>query len=111
MPAICARHSFPSERFPDFLAKYKAAGSISAALKAYGVESTRKSMTITAKLADRADQKLLKQSWPAPIISVESLYVDQRGHPVDHGSPAMQETASIFRLKKHSPCVDTDISM
>jgi GntR family phosphonate transport system transcriptional regulator len=85
MPAICARHSFPSERFPDLLARYKAAGSISAMLKTYGVESTRKSMTITARLADPADQKLLKQSWPAPIISVESIYVDQRGHPVDHG--------------------------
>jgi GntR family transcriptional regulator, phosphonate transport system regulatory protein len=84
-PAICARHSFPFERFPDFIDRYKTARSISATLKTYGVESTRKSMAITARLADPADLKLLKLSWPAPVISVESLYVDQRGQPVDHG--------------------------
>jgi len=36
-------------------------------------------------LADRRGAELLKEQWPSPILSVESLYVDQRGRPVDHG--------------------------
>jgi GntR family transcriptional regulator, phosphonate transport system regulatory protein len=84
-PVICARHCFPLERFPDFYERYKSAGSSTATLATYGIESTRKSMVISARLADQRELKLLREQWPAPILSVESLYVDQRGKPVDHG--------------------------
>jgi GntR family phosphonate transport system transcriptional regulator len=84
-PVIYARHCFPFERFPDFYDRYKSAGSIGATLATYGVESTRKSMVFSAQLADRREAELLKEQWPSPILSVESLYVDQRGQPVDHG--------------------------
>ncbi|WP_321790038.1 phosphonate metabolism transcriptional regulator PhnF [Paraburkholderia sp. J94] len=84
-PAISARHSFPADRFPDLLTRYRKARSISATLKTYGVESTRKSMVVSAKLAQPEDLKLLKLSWPAPVLSTESLYIDQDGKPVDHG--------------------------
>jgi GntR family transcriptional regulator, phosphonate transport system regulatory protein len=84
-PTIHARHCFPLERFPDFYDRYKSAKSSSATLATYGVESTRKSMVISARLADRRELTLLKEQWPAPILSVESLYVDQQGRPVDHG--------------------------
>lgn len=84
-PAISARHSFPADRFPDLLERYRKARSISATLKTYGVESTRKSMVVSAKLAEPDDLKLLKLEWPAPVLSTESLYVDQDGKPVDHG--------------------------
>ena len=84
-PVIHARHCFPLGRFPDFYERYKSAGSIGATLATYGVESTRKSMVISAQLADRKELELLREQWPSPILSVESLYVDQRGQPVDHG--------------------------
>jgi hypothetical protein len=67
------------------------AGSIGAMLATYGVESTRKSMVISARLADQRELKLLREHWPAPILSVESQYVDQRGKPVDHGVPHYAE--------------------
>src|SRR5260221_14710626 len=72
-------------RFPDFYERYKSAGSTCATLATYGIESTRKSMVISAQLADRKELELLREPWPCPILSVESLYVDQRGQPVDHG--------------------------
>jgi DNA-binding GntR family transcriptional regulator len=72
-------------RFPDFYERYKSAGSTGATLATYGIESTRKSMVISAQLADRKELELLREPWPCPILSVESLYVDQRGQPVDHG--------------------------
>lgn len=84
-PAISARHSFPTDRFPYFLDRYREACSIAAALKTYGVESTRKSMVIAARLAEPEDLKRLKLNWPASILLTESLYVDQHGQPVDHG--------------------------
>jgi DNA-binding GntR family transcriptional regulator len=82
---IYARHCFPLGRFPDFYERYKSAGSTGATLATYGIESTRKSMVISAQLADRKELELLREQWPCPILSVESLYVDQRGQPVDHG--------------------------
>ena len=84
-PMIHARHCFPHQRFPDLPERYKSARSIAATLATYGVKSTRKSMVISARLADRVEMKLLKEQWPAPVLAVESLYVDQRGKPVDHG--------------------------
>jgi GntR family transcriptional regulator, phosphonate transport system regulatory protein len=84
-PMIHARHCFPAERFPDFYDRYKAAGSIGATLATYGVDSTRKSMVFSAQLADQRELELLKEQSPTPILSVESLYVDQHGRPVDHG--------------------------
>ncbi|MFC4277490.1 phosphonate metabolism transcriptional regulator PhnF [Achromobacter aloeverae] len=85
MPAISARHSIPVQRFPDFLDRYKHTKSLSATLKTYDVVSSRQSMIVSAKLGDTDDLKLLKLVHPAPVIVVESVYVDQQGVPVDHG--------------------------
>jgi GntR family phosphonate transport system transcriptional regulator len=85
-PMICARHSFPAERFPGFLQRYRKAKSLSAALKTYGVESSRKSMVVAAMLGAPADLQLLGLEPPTPILAVTSVYVDQNGIPVDVGT-------------------------
>lgn len=85
MPAISARHCIPAERFPDFLERYKETKSLSATLKTYDVVSTRRSMLVSAKLADAADLRVLKLQPPSPLIVVHSVYVDEKGVPVDHG--------------------------
>ncbi|MBJ9698674.1 UTRA domain-containing protein [Burkholderia cenocepacia] len=84
-PAISARHSFPADPFPYLGERYRKARSITATLKTYGVESTRKSMLISARLAELADLNLPKLNWPASVLCTESLYVDQEGQSVIHG--------------------------
>ena len=84
-PALLAKHDFPQSRFPGLITKYKKLGSISATLAAYGVKSTRKSMKITARLGEPDELNHLKETWPAALICVESIYVDQNDRPVDFG--------------------------
>lgn len=84
-PTILAHHLFPAERFPDFYKRYRSEGSIVAALATYGVKSTRGSMVIQARLAETKELELLGEQWPAPVLSVTSLYVDQKKRPVDLG--------------------------
>lgn len=84
-PVICARHSFPAARFPGFLQRYSKSKSISAALKTYGVESSRQSMIVSAMLGTPVDLQLLELESPASILAVASVYVDQGGIPVDVG--------------------------
>lgn len=84
-PAILARHSFPSARFPEFAKRFRKLKSLSRTLASYGVSSTRSSMVIAAQLASARDAELLELALPHPILTVESIYVDQNGRPVDHG--------------------------
>ncbi len=84
-PAILAHHFFPAERFPDFYKRYRSKGSIDSALATYGVKSTRDSMVVLARLAETKELELLGEQWPAPVLSVTSLYIDQKKRPVDLG--------------------------
>lgn len=83
VPISLASNWFPSDRFPDVVARFAETGSVSRALAAHGVpEYRRVESRITARLPSRADADHLRQPPTQPVIVVESVNVDPAGVPI-----------------------------
>ncbi|MFN4154315.1 MAG: phosphonate metabolism transcriptional regulator PhnF [Paracoccaceae bacterium] len=80
------RSVFPAARFPGLLAHAEEKESITAALKACGLEDyTRRSTRITARLATAVQGIALRLAEGAAILRSEAVNVDLAGQPVEYG--------------------------
>lgn len=85
-PVSVATHYFPSSRFRGIDAAYGEAGSITRALRRFGVtDYSRRTTRITARLPEPEDAELLRQPANRPVLVAESLNVDTDGRPIEFG--------------------------
>lgn len=74
---------FDAMRFADIDRYFAASGSITAALKACGVDDyVRKTTTVTARLADGDDLATMRLSPGAVVLVTEAVNVDLSGRPI-----------------------------
>ncbi|MEL7331665.1 MAG: phosphonate metabolism transcriptional regulator PhnF, partial [Cyanobacteria bacterium J06560_2] len=82
---------FPLSLFPDLLsaesvAQLKTLGSISRWLRSrYNIDHIRRSSSVSARLVQISDAKLLGLPLNQPILLVESINVDQAGRVIEYG--------------------------
>jgi GntR family phosphonate transport system transcriptional regulator len=85
-PFAYSEHYFPARRFAGIAQVLEDSGSITRALKRFGVtDFTRKVSHITARLPDERVASLIGQPASRPVLCVESVNVDARGRPVEFG--------------------------
>ncbi|KUP94431.1 phosphonate metabolism transcriptional regulator PhnF [Tritonibacter horizontis] len=85
-PVALARTIFPADRLPGLIPALAAHDSITAALRAVGVEDyTRRETRITAKLATATQALHLRISEGAPILRTTGISDDLNGVPIEFG--------------------------
>ncbi len=85
-PLAVSSHYFPLPRFTGLVDIFRAAGSVTASLRAYGVHSYRRIRTsLSSRLPTREEARLLEQPRTTPVIVARSVNVDDRGIPIDYG--------------------------
>jgi GntR family phosphonate transport system transcriptional regulator len=85
-PIAVFRSVFPAARFPDLLGHMNALHSVTAALRACGIEDyTRASTRLTAKRATATQALHLKIAEGDPILRSVGINVDPEGTPVEYG--------------------------
>jgi GntR family transcriptional regulator, phosphonate transport system regulatory protein len=85
-PIALFQSIFSARALPDLLTALTQMQSVTAALKACGVEDfTRAETRITAKLATATQALHLRISEGAPILRTTGVNIDTEGHPVEFG--------------------------
>ncbi|OEJ65066.1 phosphonate metabolism transcriptional regulator PhnF [Magnetovibrio blakemorei] len=85
-PLSLADHYFAAGRFPDMARVVERCGSISIALKEFGVEDfSRQSTRVTARMPNREQADLLQQPIQRPVLMAESVNVTADGKPLEYG--------------------------
>lgn len=85
-PLSLADHHFAAGRFPNLAAIVERLGSISAALKEFGIEDfSRQTTRVTARIPDREDAQLLQQPMQRPVLLAESINITPDGKPLEYG--------------------------
>ncbi|HEY9081683.1 phosphonate metabolism transcriptional regulator PhnF [Magnetovibrio sp.] len=85
-PLSLADHHFVASRFPGLDKAVAETGSISAALRMFGVtDYVRKTTQVTARLPNREDAELLAQPASRPVLMAESVNVLADGTPLEYG--------------------------
>jgi GntR family phosphonate transport system transcriptional regulator len=82
---IClASAHFPQSRFPGLDEHFRATGSVTLALRHYGVmDYRRKSTHISSRLPTAREARILHQSKTRPVLVTESINVDPRDWPIE----------------------------
>jgi GntR family phosphonate transport system transcriptional regulator len=81
-----ASHFFEAKRFADLASVFAETGSITEALKQYGIaDYQRRDSKISARLPDSTVAKHLQQPKSQPILYVEAVNVDMDGKPIEYG--------------------------
>lgn len=84
-PVSCATAWFDAGRVPNIAEDYRVSGSITAALKAAGIEDyLRKSTIIAARHADAEDLRHLRLSPGAIVLVATAINIDMDGHPIEY---------------------------
>lgn len=79
-------HYFPQRRFPDLMAVFEEAKSVTKAFARLGVtDYLRKRTSITARLPDAQEARLLEIPKNQPVLVAEALNVDADGKPLEFG--------------------------
>lgn len=85
-PLSLADHHFVYSRFPGMEEAFRETGSISAALKTFGVtDYARQSTRVTARLVGREEAELLQQPQTRPVLMTESINITPDGAPLEYG--------------------------
>ncbi|WP_243611290.1 phosphonate metabolism transcriptional regulator PhnF [Shimia aestuarii] len=85
-PILVFRSVFPADRFPALLEHMTASQSVTAALKACGIEDyTRASTRLTAKRATATQALHLRIQEGDPILRSVGINVDPDGVPIEYG--------------------------
>lgn len=85
-PVALFRSVFPAARFPRILTDLAASRSVTAALRAAGVEDyTRASTRLNAKTATATQAVNLRIPEGAPILRTIGINVDDAGVPIEYG--------------------------
>jgi len=80
------RHHFPAARFSGLVEAFGRTESITAALRAFGVDDfTRASTRITTRLPKEDEAEALKIARTRPVLITESVDVDGDGTPIEYG--------------------------
>lgn len=83
VPAVVASSYFPAERFPDLAGAVARHGAITQALADYGVADYRRRETrVSARLAGRADARLLEIAEEAPVLVTDAVDEDLDGRAI-----------------------------
>ena len=82
---IClASAHFPLARFPGLNERYSETGSVTLALRHYGVmDYRRKSTQISSRLPTAREARMLRQAKTRPVLVTESVNVDPREWPIE----------------------------
>jgi GntR family phosphonate transport system transcriptional regulator len=84
-PVSRASSWFDAARFDGIESAFAKTGSITAALKAFGVEDyVRCATTVTARLADGEDLTTLRLSPGAVVLVTEAVNADMAGNPIQY---------------------------
>lgn len=85
-PLTLAEHYFPLPRFDGIYEQFIKTSSITASLKAMGVEDyVRGAMRLYSRLPTNREAKKLRQSRSQPIVSVSYINLDLTGTPLEYG--------------------------
>lgn len=85
-PISVSAHHFAARRFPDMIEIYKRLGSVTKALKHFGIEDyTRKETRITARLPSTSESRLLALPRSQPVLVTESINIDPEGRVIEYG--------------------------
>ena len=85
-PINLGSHHFPFRRFNGLAEAFKAEGSITAALRKFGIaDYTRKVTRVTARMPEEEEARLLAQPRNRPVLITESVNVDESGTPIEYG--------------------------
>jgi len=85
-PLSLADHHFVASRFLRLEQAFRDAGSISAALRTFGISDyARQTTRVTAHLPNREEAELLRQPQTRPVLMAESLNVTPDGEPLEYG--------------------------
>lgn len=83
VPMIVGSSWFEQARVPNFVNDYAQSGSITAALKAAGIDDyQRKETRITAELVEAQDAQQLGIPLGQPVLVLESINLDMSGRPL-----------------------------
>ncbi|GAB3626572.1 phosphonate metabolism transcriptional regulator PhnF [Pandoraea terrae] len=86
VPLAYSHNYFPARRFAELEAAFRRSETISAMLAAHGVtDYTRKESRIGARLPDAEMARYLAINRQQPVLTVESVDVDDVGAPVKYG--------------------------
>lgn len=82
---IClASAHFPQARFPGLDGHFRETGSVTQALRHYGVmDYRRKSTHISSRLPTAREARMLRQAKTRPVLVTESINVDLREWPIE----------------------------
>lgn len=82
---IClASAHFPQNRFPGLDEHFRATGSVTLALRHYGVTDYRRRSThISSRLPTAREARILRQAKSRPVLVTESINVDPRDWPIE----------------------------
>ena len=82
---VClASAHFPQSRFPGLDEHYRRTGSVTQALREYGVADYRRRTTIiSSRLPTAREARILRQARTKPVLVTESVNVDTRGWPIE----------------------------
>lgn len=83
---VCLASShFPHSRFPGLDEHYRRTGSVTLALREYGVaDYRRKSTLISSRMPSAHEARLLHQPRTKPVLVAESINVDTRDWPIEY---------------------------
>ena len=83
---ICvASAHFPAGRFPGLDEHYRRTGSVTLALRDYGISDYRRVLTqVGSRLPSARDARLLHQPKTRPVLVTESVNVDPHGYPIEY---------------------------
>lgn len=85
-PIGVATHYFPAKRFADMIPAFKETLSITAALRACGIDDYKRFSTrITATMPTRQLAAHLQQPPTRPVLQTESINVDMDGRAIEYG--------------------------
>lgn len=85
-PLSLADHYFAAGRFANLAEVVERTGSISLALKEFGIDDfSRISTRVTARLPVRGDAELLQQPPQRPVLLCESINATPDGKPLEYG--------------------------
>jgi GntR family transcriptional regulator, phosphonate transport system regulatory protein len=98
-PVTITSHHFPGDRFRGLVEAFREEGTLSAALRRFGVDDCQcKRTKVSARLPSPADARHLHMPRSQPVVVAESVNVDPAGKPVDYSvtRSAGQRTQFVF---------------
>lgn len=98
-PVTITSHHFPGARFDGLVEAFRQEGTLSGALRRFGVDDCLcKRTKVSARLPSAADARHLHMPRNQPVVVAESLNVDASGRPVDYSvtRSAGQRTQFVF---------------